>query len=107
MNSKDLTGKADEDVAVLSSPAIKQVLIENGFELYSVRKQKRMVGGQRYNFHGGLRQGHCKGRPHYFYQVELLSPASDEDYELATLFLKDAGYDAGYHRFEGLRISVN
>ena len=90
----------------MSSHKIKQILLKNGCSVYSVRKQKRMIGGQRYDFHGGLRQGNCSGKPYYFYKIELKSPASQDDYNLAKLFLEDAGYQPKYHPFHN-ELTIN
>jgi hypothetical protein len=87
---------------------IRSLLESCGFEIYSIRKTKRMVGGRRYNFHGGLRQGNCKGTPEYFYKVELLSNGlmTNDDYNLAKLILKDAGYNVSLNNWNGLRVHI-
>lgn len=88
-----------------TSRTIRAVLEKNGFEVYSVRKKKRMVGGQRYNFHGGLRQGNCPGRPQYFYEICMDGDLETED--LAAVYLRDSGYKNVTSSFaERLRIYI-
>lgn len=89
-----------------NAKAIRKVLEDYGFRIYSIRKQKRMEGGQRYDFHGGLRQGFHKGTPHWFYQVELLSDGH-ADYDLAVDVLEAAGYKGAKHgAYCGLRFNL-
>lgn len=87
---------------------IKRLLRDAGLDVYSCRKQKRMIGGQRYNFHGGLRQGNHPGRPEYFYRIDLLSTGhrNEEDYRISVLLLRDAGYLAEYHSYRGLTVTI-
>lgn len=92
---------------------IKKLLIDNGFGVFSVRKKSRSVGGTgRYNLHGSLRERMhtTRGKPVYFYQIELKSETltgdGSEDYDLANLVLKDAGYKSTNKPFEGLRVAI-
>jgi hypothetical protein len=94
---------------MIDARAIRKVLEDFGLPVYSVRKKKRMVGGQRFDFaqRGLARQSHCKGTPVYFYQIELLSPADDDDYDLAVLVLHEAGYKKATHRpWHGLTFDI-
>jgi hypothetical protein len=97
--------------ALEMNKGIRALLESNGFELYSIRKTKRMVGGKRYNFHGSLRErmSNHKGTPQYFYKVELLSNSvmTNDDYNLAKLILKDAGYNVSLDNWSGLRVYIN
>ena len=73
--------------------SIRAVLEDFGFEIYSVHKKKRSVGETRY----------------WYYQVELLSVPSltTDDYVLAAIVLKEAGYSQAYYApFSGLQFDL-
>lgn len=83
-------------MAEYTSKAIRQVLEDYGLPVFSVRKHKRYYGGRKFCFseRGLARQSHSKGTPEWFFRVELLSNpgVTEEDYELAAIVLREAGY---------------
>ena len=87
---------------------IRSLLESCGYKIYSIRKTKIMVGGQRYNFHGGLRQGFCKGTPSWFYRVELLSDGTDTEveYKKAAAILRDGGHTTARYGYKGLNMGL-
>lgn len=85
----------------MSSRAIKKLLTDNGFEVFSVRKQKRSVGWTRYNFHSKKVVQRCLGGTSvYFYAIDLMQ-GTDEDKDLAVMILNDNGYKAKFGWYVG------
>ena len=92
-----------------TSKAIRKILENFGFEIYSIRKKKRMEGGIAYSFTNRLRNRSHRGTPYWFFQVELLSKpgVTTDDYELAVIVLNEAGYSqSNYGGYHGLRIEL-